>query len=188
MKDDVLRVIKEVWRDKLKPIQPELYYPAGLKLPDATERFLKEFGLPSLRNDKTQKVTPILEIQFFEEYPENNLETCFGKNFFPIARDPFLPSIIVAIDYSNGQVFQFYNQDQHADNFLYFVNSSVEAFITCLGIYLSEHLSLPENRNIPTAILARNLRKELKSIDAKAAKSDDYFWSVILEQVEYGLL
>ena len=77
-----------------------------------------------------------------------------------------------------------------SDNDMVFINSSLEQLIDCINCFINSIIDLDEDDfdEEKRTKEVRMVSKKIKNIDKKALLDENYWWSLILEQVEDGLL
>lgn len=69
-----------------------------------------------------------------------------------------------------------------------FVNSSLESLFECVAIYLIYNDRLMSADDDEIGVLIGEIRQKFSHVDEKALADEENWWSVILEQVEDGLV
>ena len=158
--------IYEYLQKKFKLIKREKY--REYDLTNNTKNILCDIGLP---------LEPLYFIHFYTEDMENIIldeehiiiGNDLGTNICINNKDE-----IVAIDKEGKYPKRF-------------INKNLEAFLEFIVIYLSyEYIMKDTNDDIDQTI--QEIREKFDMIDAQALNSEENWWSLILEQVELGLM
>lgn len=129
---------------------------------------------------------PILEIIFLK-VPDRYKLTVNKKEYEIIGKDEKLDSVLVGVD-KRGRVFSLETEDQA----VFFIAGNVEAFVNELLLYdsLSENNGgLSENpSDEELKQFVKKFKKRIKKLDRKAFYRRMTFWSLVCEEMEYGIL
>jgi hypothetical protein len=69
-----------------------------------------------------------------------------------------------------------------------FVNSSILTLLACLAVCSERRPALAQAGNDEAAKIVAEIRDEIRALDARAVDNLENWWSVVLEQVEQGML
>ena len=69
-----------------------------------------------------------------------------------------------------------------------FVNSNLLSLLYFVILFSCYGQKIAESSDDNISIIIDELTARLKLIDAKALENEDYWWSIILEQIENGLI
>ena len=144
-------------------------------LPENIKTFLKSKGLPlELENN--------LLLHFYADAEELTTYTN-EKGHFLIIGDDYGTKL--GLKESTGEVLSF---DPDATLLIRFVNSSILTLLACLAIYSEKQPVLAQAGDDEAAKIVAEMRDEFRALDAKVVNNPENWWSVILEQVEQGML
>lgn len=145
---------------------------AKFSLSTQTHNFLVRVGLP--RN------CPLL-VSFYEDNRLLHPVKSEDENYLMLGED-------------NGTIFclkekceEVWSIDPEGELPSRFINSSIRSFFTFLYIYLSHQEALKNASDEEAGNIVRQLRTEFEGIDDRALLESENWWSVILEEIEYGL-
>ena len=69
-----------------------------------------------------------------------------------------------------------------------FINRDLETFLKFLNIFTAYHMKVREVDEEKQIQILDEMKEEFNKIDSRALDSEDNWWSVILEQMEMGLM
>jgi hypothetical protein len=163
--------LKAFWKENLLKI-PEAAL-SKQALSPATRKLLTEVGLP--------KNAPLL-LRFYDDARLLSRLLHAGSDYLVIGDDEGTKIGIRAVKEDVWSV------DPENQLPLRFINSSLEALLTCLQIYLENQVALRQASDDDALKIVSAMRERFSQIDAQALAGADNWWSVILEQTEAGLL
>lgn len=159
--------VYECLQEKFKLITREDY--RNCDLSNNTKKILCDIGLP---------YEPLNFIQFnIEEIEDIKLDkdyiiigNDFGTNICVNHKDE-----IVSIDTENEYPIRFINKD-------------LETFLKFIVILLSHENEIEEADDDEIDLVMKKVRKEFDMTDIRALSSEENWWSIILEQIEFGVM
>lgn len=159
--------VYECLQEKFKLITREDY--RNCDLSNNTKKILCDIGLP---------YEPLNFIQFnIEEIEDIKLDkdyiiigNDFGTNICVNHKDE-----IVSIDTENEYPIRFINKD-------------LETFLKFIVILLSHENEIEEADDDEIDQVMQKVRKEFDMTDIRALSSEENWWSIILEQIEFGVM
>ena len=129
---------------------------------------------------------PILEIIFLKEQDRYKL-TVNEKEFEIIGKDEMLDTVLVGTDVK-GRVFSLETDNKS----IIYIASSTGAFVNELLLYDSlsvDNGGLPENpSDIELKQFVKDFKKKIRKLDRKAFYRRRTFWSLVCEEMEYGII
>ncbi|MDE5893611.1 MAG: SUKH-4 family immunity protein [Acetatifactor sp.] len=69
-----------------------------------------------------------------------------------------------------------------------FINRDLEAFLKFLGIFTAYYMKACEADEEEQIRILEEVKEEFNKVDSRALDYEDNWWSVILEQIEMGLM
>lgn len=69
-----------------------------------------------------------------------------------------------------------------------FINRDLDAFLKFLGIFTAYHMEAREADEEKQIQILEDVKAEFNKVDSRALDYEDNWWSVILEQIEMGLM
>lgn len=91
----------------------------------------------------------------------------------------------ICIETRTGEVVSISRGDEYPDRF---VNSDIASFVEFMVLVTRERTSFPDLGGVEIEDAIRRLRVTLQSIDRRALDDPENWWSVIMEQMQDGLL
>ena len=152
-----------------------------LSIPDRTKEYLSQVGLP---------ISEILLCKFYfsrqiislKQFISNKEMKCnLDTNLYRIGSDGG-GEICLS---NSGNIFVVYISEDMSKRF---VNTNIETFCGFLALYVkacNEYSKLPDQDK---RIKAIEFTDKLKGYDPKAFEDNQTWWSLICEQMKYGLL
>lgn len=129
---------------------------------------------------------PILEIIFLKE-PERYKVTVNKKEYEIIGKDEMLNTVLVGVD-KKGRVFSLETDDKT----IIYIASNTETFVNELLLFdsFSEgNDGLSENpSDMELKQFVKSFKKKIKKFDRKAFYRKMTFWSLVCEEMEYGII
>lgn len=129
---------------------------------------------------------PILEIIFLKIQERYKL-TVNKKEFEIIGKDEMLDTVLVGTD-KKGRVFSLETDDKT----IIYIAGNTEAFVNELLLYHSlseDNGGLSENpSDMELKRFVKSFKKKIKKFDRKAFYSRMTFWSLVCEEMEYGII
>lgn len=125
-------------------------------------------------------VIPKMELDFFK-YQDIQYREIIHEKYFIIGND-YGTNICVDITTDNIVSVDF------ETNKIIFVNLDLESFIRFVDIMNHNMISIVEATDENIKSILFNIRSEFKEIDKFALERETNWWSLILEQIEDGLL
>lgn len=129
---------------------------------------------------------PILEIIFLKVQERYKL-TVDKKEFEIIGKDEMLDTALVGTD-KKGRVFSLETEDKT----IIYIAGNTEAFVNQLLLYDSlaeDNGGLPENpSDKELKQYVKKFKRNIKRFDRKAFYNRMTFWSLVCEEMEYGLI
>ena len=159
--------VYECLQEKLNLITREDY--RNCDLSNNTKKILCDIGLPYEPLKFIQfNIGEIADIRLDEEYII--IGNDFGTNICVNHKDE-----IVSIDIENEYPIRFINKD-------------LETFLKFVVIFLSYEKEIDEADDDEINQVMQKVRMEFDIIDIQALSSEENWWSIILEQIELGVM
>jgi len=167
---DLKDTITKYWNERLKRLSSGDI--RNMPVSDFTKRFLVDIGLPDLKELSIDLYT---NADLYKTLRHNGVRYCIiGENIDPK----------ICIKENADEMFLI---DTNSTISVRFINSNIEFFLGFTAIYLTE----TSGKEFATHEEAMNIVKRLQEIfselDYEALEDPNNWWSVILEQVEYGM-
>lgn len=153
--------------DKFELFKKEEYRSCDLS--DETKKILCDIGLPN---------KPLSFLEFNIETVEN---IQLGSEY-----------IVIGNDYGTSICINKQNQivsiDPEGEYPTRFVNKDLKSLLQFIKVYLSYESKLLDVNDDEVNKIIEEIKKEFGEIDAEALNNEENWWSLILEQVELGLM
>lgn len=160
---DIYRFLK----DNFKLITREDY--RNCRLSNNTKKILCDIGLP---------YEPLNYVRF-------NIEKINGifedEEYITIGSDL---GTDICINYKDEVV----SVDREKEYPIRFINRSLESFLEFIVIIIKYENEIKESDDDEIIKVIQKIRKEFDEIDIQALSSEDNWWSIILEQLELGVM
>lgn len=168
--DEMVKDIVDFWGESLKIIN--ISENEKNKLSKETELFFKKVGTP---------IDNKFLINFNDSITEYRHE---GKenNYVMIGND-FGTSICI-----NIKTDEIFSIDDDNELPVRFINSNIKCLLGCLMVYIKYQPQLIEADDEEVFNIVKEIRESFIKFDLRALENDENWWSVILEQIEYGLM
>lgn len=159
----------------------------GLELDDDTRRTLVEVGLPRRFEYFFTTVADPLQDPGIDRAKDESLLGVYehdGRSLLRLGSDY---NGQVCVDPADGRVIEVAAAAPRAPR----INGSVGQFVACLlalRLRTGSGLSLDEMSEDELEAAAQQLRRQIEEIDSDALQDENGFWSLIVEQAEYGQL
>lgn len=142
-------------------------------LPEDTKWFLQSEGLPR---------EPGLLIHLYADTEALEIQRQNLQRFLIIGDDS---GTALGIREHTGEIYSF---DPVGKLPTRFVNSSILALLTCVEMYIKAQPELIEASDEHASEIVASMREAFRRRDARSLDHPETWWSVILEQVEDGML
>lgn len=138
-------------------------------LSNTTKKILCDIGLPSQPLNFIQfNIEEIESIKMDEEHIV--IGNDFGTNICINSKDE-----IVSVDLENEYPIRF-------------INRNLESFLEFIFIFLSYEDRINDADDDEIDQIMKEIRKEFYMIDIKALSNEENWWSIVLEQIELGVM
>lgn len=164
--------IRACWKDALHTFpEPVLNQ---TKLPDDTKVFLSTVGVPQSVEGFT----------FYTDHQSLNIFRHDQANFVIIGGNGY--GLNVCIKENTGEIFCV---DDEGELPTRYINSRIDLLLIFLEIWLKEQQLSRNRKTLEEAKEDANyLKEKFMALDAKALDDPENWWSMVLEQIEDGLL
>lgn len=183
--DTLTEQLLDYWGNEFTPIAVD--QPLAAFATDQTAEFLRSVGLPSKRSKVAAKIRDITLIEFYNDPSPIKQFVVGGEKYFSLGQHEDWDDF-VGLKEKSGEVFYLQGMDTTAPE-ASFVNSNLKLhfyfWLLLFHNYLSKASTILQKERKQTA---RTLRKEFKRLDKLALLDENSYWSVIVEQIEDGLL
>lgn len=130
------------------------------------------------------------------EYMEENFDLVIDEKYRNCSdpADLTLPceETIIGHDYgtdicidSNGEII---SSDPEQELPTRFINKDLKTFLEFLNIFSEYYIQCGETDEEEQMQLLENIKEEFNRVDSRALDNEENWWSVILEQIEMGLM
>ena len=159
--------VYEYLQEKFKLVTREDY--RNCDLSNDTKKILCDIGLPYEPINFIQfNIGEIENIKLNEEYV--TIGNDFGTNICINHKDE-----LVSVDMENEYPVRF-------------INKNLESFLKFVLIFLSQENDITEADEDEINQIMQKIRTEFNMIDIRALSSEENWWSIILEQIELGVM
>lgn len=154
-------------KDKFKLNAREDY--RNCRLSNSTKKILCDIGLP---------YEPLNYVRFNIDKIDSTFE---DEEYIAIGSDL---GTDICINYKDEVV----SVDRENEYPIRFINRSLESFLEFIVIIIKYEDELKESDDDEIIKVMQKIRKEFDEIDIQALSSDENWWSIILEQLELGVM
>lgn len=160
------------WGDSLRTIPVD--HIAGLQMPQSTESFLVNYGLPM----SMEKLQNVLEIRFYFENEQIKLVNVDNEDFIIIGDDG---GGFISIERKSGEVHLIMFEPYFKKTF---INKDIISFLQFLQLFgkYQQKFQLNGEGNQAYDNLVQTMINEMKSIDSKSFISEETWWSIVTNQ------
>ena len=123
------------------------------------------------------------DLVIYEKYREckNSVDENLSCNFTVIGHDY---GTDICMD-SKGEII---SSDPEQELPTRFINKDLKAFLEFLDIFAEYHMRVSEADEEEQIQILEEIKEEFNRVDCRALDNEENWWSVILEQIELGLL
>lgn len=164
--------VRQLWGDKLAPISPDL---VKWNISDPTKGFLMDVGLP-------RKGPLALGVIFYHDERLLGLRSIAGVDYLALGYDY---GTILGIKLGTDEVWAV---DPDKESLPRFVNSRLSAFVLFLAIYDSRGHDRQHASDEEDEVIVQEMRQQFISRDPHAFDDVENWWSLVFEQMSYGML
>jgi hypothetical protein len=163
--------IKSFWGDSIKELNLNKIIDSLLS--NDTQEFLKKVGLPN-----TNDIQKYLLMNFYGD----DLISVFTKG--PIRY------LVIGSDYENKICLTETTNEVYSVGELQsrFINSNIRSLVLFLHVLLTQRAKLVGSTDEEAKTIVDGIREIFNRIDIKALENQDNWWSIVLEQIELGLM
>ena len=173
MENALIHRITDCFGSLLTPISSGSFH--HFTVPEETKSFLTCFGFPP-------NLEETLLLHFYQNDDALAISIHNHDRFLIIGDDD---GTKLGIKENTGEVLSI---DPEGKLPTRFVNSSILTLLAFLGMYVREQPGLAQADDEEASQIVARMRDAFSTFDAQALDNPENWWSVVLEQVEQGLL